>query len=81
MAAHKVVRISGGHRYLIETPMLIFTNENSRYHIRGLDDHIPRVSYRTGSKGWMDQALFPKYFIEPCAFQPNLHGRPKVILG
>jgi hypothetical protein len=49
-----VVRISGGCRSLIEAPMLIFTNRNSRYPIRGLDDNIPRVSYRTGSKSWMD---------------------------
>jgi hypothetical protein len=49
-----VVRISGGRRSLIEAPMLIFTNGNSTYSIRGLDDNIPGVSYRIGSKGWMD---------------------------
>jgi hypothetical protein len=54
-----VIRISRGRRSLIEAPMLIFTNRNSRYPIRGLDDNIPMVSYRTGPKGWMDQALFP----------------------
>jgi hypothetical protein len=37
------------------------------------------VSYRTGPKGWMDQALFPEYFTEPRAFQLDLHGRTKVI--
>jgi hypothetical protein len=49
-----VVRISGGRRSLIEAPMLIFTNGNGTYPIRGLDDNIPGVSYRTGPKGWMD---------------------------
>jgi hypothetical protein len=74
-----VVRISGGRRSLIEAPILIFTNGNSKYPIRGLDDNIPRVSYRIGPKGWMDQALFPEFLLEPRAFQPDLHGRTKVI--
>jgi hypothetical protein len=59
--------------------MLIFTNGNSRYPIRGPDDNIPGVSYRSGPKSWMDQALFPKFFLELCAFQPDLHGRTKVV--
>ena len=46
-----VVQISGGRRSMIEAPMLIFTNPNSSYPIRGLDDNIPGVSYRTGPKG------------------------------
>jgi hypothetical protein len=74
-----VVRISGGRRSLIEAPMLIFTNGNSTYPIRGLDDNIPRVSYKTGPKGWMDQVLFPKFFLEPRAFQSDLHRRTKVV--
>jgi hypothetical protein len=57
-----VVRISRGRRSLIEAPMFIFTNGNSTYPIRGLNDNIPGVPYRTGLKGWMDQALFPKFF-------------------
>jgi hypothetical protein len=73
------VRISEGCRSLIEAPMLIFTNGNSTYPIRGLDDNIPGVSYRTKPKSWMDQALFPEFFSEPCAFQPDLHGRTKVV--
>jgi hypothetical protein len=74
-----VVRISGGHRSLIEAPMFIFMNGNSRFLIRGLDDNIPGISYRTRPEGWMDQALFPKYFTEPHAFQPDLHGHTKII--
>ena len=64
---------------MIEAPMLIFTNPNSRYPIRGLDDNIPGVSYRTGPKGWMDQNLFADFFEEPRAFQSNLHGQTKLI--
>jgi hypothetical protein len=74
-----VVRISGGRRSLIEAPMLIFTNGNSTYPIQRLDDNIPGVSYRTGPKGWMDQALFSEFFLEPRAFQPYLHGCTKVV--
>ena len=74
-----VVRISGGHRSMIKAPMLIFTNLNSNYPIRGLNDNIPRMSYRIGSKGWMDQNLFANFFEEPRAFQPDLHGHTKLI--
>jgi hypothetical protein len=74
-----VVRISEGRRSLIEASMFIFTNGNSRYPIRGLDDNILGISYRTMPKCWMDQALFPKYFTEPRAFQLDLHGCTKII--
>jgi hypothetical protein len=49
-----VIRISGGRRSMVEASMLIFTNGNNNYPIRGLEDTIPRICYRTGSKGWMD---------------------------
>ena len=74
-----VIRISGGRRSMIEAPMLIFTNPNSSYPIRGLDDNIPGVCYRTSPKGWMDQTLFSDYFVEPRAFQSDVHGRSKFI--
>ena len=74
-----VIRISGGRRSMIEAPMLIFTNSGSNYSIRGLEDNIPEVCYRTGLKGWMDQALFAEFFAEPRAFQADIHGRRKLI--
>ena len=40
-----VVRISRGRRSMIEAPMLIFTNANDSYPIRGLEDNIPGVCY------------------------------------
>ena len=70
-----VIRISGGRRSMIEAPMLIFTNSSSNYPIRGLEDNIPGVCYRTGPKGWMDQALFAEFFADPWAFQADIHGR------
>ena len=74
-----VIRISGGHRSTIEAPMLIFMNSGSNYPIRGLEDNIPGVCYRTGPKGWMDQALFVEFFADPRAFQANIHGRQKLV--
>ena len=74
-----VVRISGGQRATIEALMLIFSNENRSYPIWGLIDDIPKVSYRTGPKGWMDQTIFPEYFLEPRAYQADLHHRQKII--
>ena len=74
-----VIRISGGRRSMIEAPMLIFTNSSSNYPIRGLEDNIPGFCYRTGSKGWMDQALFAEFFVDPQAFQADIHGRQKLV--
>ena len=74
-----VVRISEDCRLMIKAPMLIFTNPNSSYSIRTLDNNIPRVSYQIGPKGWMDQALFADFFEESRAFQSNLHDFTKII--
>jgi hypothetical protein len=46
-----VIRISGDRRSMVEASMLIFTNGNSSYPIRGLEDTIPGVCYRIGPKG------------------------------
>ena len=74
-----VIRISGRHRSLIETPMIIFTNAGSNYPIRGLPDNIPGVTYRTGPKGWMSQRILVEYFLEPRTFQPDLHNRTSCV--
>ena len=74
-----VIRILGGRRSMIKAPMLIFTNPNSNYPIRGLNDNIPGVCYCTGPKGWMDQTLFSDYFVESRAFQSDVHSRSKFI--
>ena len=74
-----VIRISGGRRSMIEAPILIFTNLGSNYPIRGLEDIILVVCYRTGPKGWMDQALFAEFFVDPRAFHVDIHGRRKLV--
>ena len=74
-----VIKISGGRRSMIKTPMLIFTNPSSNYPIRGLEDNIPRVCYWRGPKGWMDQSLFPQFFAKPRSFQVDMYGCKKFI--
>ena len=58
---------------IIEVSMLIFTNKNSNHFIHELDDSILEVSYGTSLKGWMDQALFSQYFMEPQAYQLDIY--------
>jgi hypothetical protein len=74
-----IVRISGGQRSMIEAPMLIFTNAHRSYPIRGLEDTILGVTYRTGPKRWMDQSIFLEYFNERRAFQVDVQQRTKVV--
>ncbi|KAE9161312.1 hypothetical protein PF002_g31668 [Phytophthora fragariae] len=56
-----VVRISGGPSGYIHPPMMIFTNANRSYPIRGVSDDVEGVCYRTGPKGWMDKCLFREF--------------------
>ena len=72
-----VIKISRGCRSIIKALILIFTNSSINYSIWDLQDNIAKVCYRTGPKGWMDQALFAEFFAEPCAFQADIHGRQK----
>ena len=64
-----VVQIFGGRSSMVEAPMLIFTNPNSNYPIRGLEDNTLGVSYWTRSKGWMDHDIFADFFEGSHAFQ------------
>ena len=73
-----VIRIFQGQRSIIKTPMMIFTNTNSTYLIHGLEDNIHGVCYRIEPKGWMDYALFSKFFTNSRSFQANVYGCTKV---
>ena len=46
-----VIRISGRQRSMIKVSILIFTNSTGNYPIRGLDNNILGVCYRTGPNG------------------------------
>ena len=74
-----VVRISGGPRSIVETPMMIFCNNNRSYPMRGLPDDVPGVSYRTGPKGWMDGLVFAQWLGNRRAISRDLQGRKRVI--
>ena len=74
-----VVRISGSRGSSVEAPMIIFTIGNSNYPFRGLKTSVPRISYRTSSKGWMDQSIFSEYFMEPHVYQSHHYGRTKYV--
>ena len=62
-----------GHRSTIEASMIIFTNENKNYYIRGLIHNVHDVTYRSDPKGWMDKYIFPKCFFDPRAYQSDPH--------
>jgi hypothetical protein len=72
-----VVRILGGCRSTIKTPMIILTNENRSYPIRGLIDNVHGVTYRSGPKGWMGKCIFPEFFLDPHTYQSDPHGKQK----
>ena len=60
-----VVRISGGHCATIQAPMLIFSNENRSYLIRGLVDNIPKVLIERAQRvGWIKPSC-PNIFWNP----------------
>ena len=74
-----VVRITGGSQAKIYSSMMIFQNKDRNYPIRGLQDNIPGICYRTGPKGWMDRKLFAEWVAETRANPQDPHGRQKVI--
>ena len=71
------LRISGGVDSRLHPPFLIFQNDRRSYPIRGVDDNIPGVCYRSSPKGWMDRITFKEYLKEPRAFSPHPYGRKK----
>lgn len=74
-----MVRVTGGARAAIQTPMLVFKNDNSSYPIRGVPDTVPGVCYRSGKKGWMDGRVFKEWLTEPRAIAALPGGRRRVL--
>ena len=58
----------------IKAPMVIFTNSNKSYPVRGVADNIPRVTYCNEPKDWMDTTLFAKYFAGARCYQRDPYG-------
>ena len=74
-----MVRVTGGVDAKIYASLMIFSNKDRSYPIRGLVDDVPGVCYRTGSKGWMDHQVFVQWLEEKRANPPDKYGRRKVI--
>ena len=72
-----MVRISSGVQARIEPPMLVFQNPNSSYPIRGVQDNVPGVCYRSGRKEWMDNRVFQAWLSEPRAIKKDTFGRKR----
>ena len=74
-----VVRVTGGVRGKIMAPLIIFTNATSAYAILGVWDNVPRVTYKSSPKGWMNMGIFAKYFADPIAYQGDWYGHWKQV--
>ncbi|MEM7298840.1 MAG: hypothetical protein AAF391_11305, partial [Bacteroidota bacterium] len=62
-----MVRLTGGVSAMICPPMIIFSNANRSYPIRGVEDSVPGVCYRSSPKGWMDSDTWISWLQEPRA--------------
>lgn len=50
--------LRGGSEARIESGIAIFKNTNCSYPIRGVQDNVQNVCYRSGPKAWMDKRVF-----------------------
>lgn len=74
-----MVIISGGLDSCIEPPFKVFQNRGRTYSIRGVPDDVPEVSYRRGTKGWMDRIIMLQYIKEPRAVKKLPGGRRRIL--
>lgn len=74
-----LVPLSGGTDAKIEPAIMLFTNRDRSYPIKGTPDDIHGFSYRSGPKGWIDTATFPKYFQERKVMLKLPNGRKRVL--
>lgn len=75
-----VVTLRGGRHACIETPMVIFQNQNCSYPIHGLPSNaVPGAAYRSGPRGWMDRRVFGEWVSENKCVKKDVHNRTQVI--
>lgn len=55
-----VLMISGGKGAHIEPTFMGFKNKNRNYPMKGIPDDLVVVSYRTGTKRWMEKVAMPQ---------------------
>lgn len=74
-----MVTLGGGRDGTMPVPLMIFKNLSRSYPIRGLNDDVPGVAYRSSPKSFMDRVLFCDWLNERRIFQPFPNGRTRVL--
>lgn len=74
-----VVIFSGGLYASLCPPFMIFKIHNRNYHIAKHTDHVSRVSYKTGTKGWMYQTLMDQWQMEHRAIHTVSQNHEQVL--
>ena len=72
-------RISGCRDAIIENSFLVFQNKHRSYPIQGVAEGKYGVSYRSGSKGWIDRTVFSQYFGERKVVHALPNGRKRIL--
>lgn len=65
-----LVTFLGGPKEGLEPSFHIFNNVSRSYPIRGVDEKVPGITYRSSPKSWMDACLFREWLDEPQIFKP-----------
>lgn len=55
---NEMVMLGGDSEPYVELPLTIFQNKNWYYCTRGVPGSVPRVSYPSGPKAWIDMRVF-----------------------
>lgn len=74
-----LVTLRGGPNAGLEPSFIIFKNVSRSYPIRGVDDNVPGITYRSSPKAWMDACLFREWLDEPRIFKPLSSGRTRLL--
>lgn len=74
-----MVRLTGGKNASIQPPMIVFKNQSRSYPIRGLQDNVPGVCYRSSPKGWMDYKTWIEWLSEPRAIKKKVNGKKRTL--
>lgn len=74
-----MVRISGRKEYLVENPFMKLKSKDGNYPIRGAEDYVPGISYRTGPQGWIDSRVMKENVLVKRALLPLPNGTKCVL--
>nr|CCA20153.1 predicted protein putative [Albugo laibachii Nc14] len=74
-----IVQVTGGKLAQIGVPMMIFSNIDCSYPIRGVPDNFAGVTYRTAKKEFMTSSVFTQWLTEKRVNKKK-NGQRKAIL-